>query len=188
MPASRARARPGAAARLEMTTAIAASSRRFAIASMIDWRLLPRPEISTAMYGGRVGDGSAYGDRASLPGTGIADEVAHPMPRRARGTTGGFAYHVLNRAVRRANLFESPFDYLEFERLIWQALRRVPVLLLAYCALPNHWHLVLSCPGDTDLPRFLHWPTLQHAQWWHLQPGTGGTGPVYQGRYKAIRI
>src|SRR5436190_2768891 len=118
--------------------------------------------------GGRVGDGSPSG-RGSLAGIGFAEENGQTMPRRARGTTGGFAYHVLNRAVRRVNLFESATDYLEFERLMWCALQRVPVLLLAYCAMPNHWHLVISCSGGTDLPRFMHWLTMKHAHTWHVR-------------------
>jgi hypothetical protein len=47
IPAVRARASPCASARFEMTIAIRACSTPLAIASMIDWRLLPRPEIST---------------------------------------------------------------------------------------------------------------------------------------------
>ena len=47
MPAARARWRPGACARFETTTAIVASSSPRPIASTIDWRLLPRPEIRT---------------------------------------------------------------------------------------------------------------------------------------------
>src|SRR5436190_2253608 len=47
MFASRARVSPGASARLETTRAMVASSRRSAMASMIDCRLLPRPEMRT---------------------------------------------------------------------------------------------------------------------------------------------
>jgi putative transposase len=124
----------------------------------------------------------------SLRGIELADEITDTMPRRVRGTLGGFAYHVINRAVRRATLFESDWEYAIFEQLIWQGLQRAPVLLFAYSAMPNHWHLVLWCPGDHDLPRFMHWITMRHAQLWHVQRGTRGTGPVYQGRYKAVRI
>ena len=91
------------------------------------------------------GDGLPYRGRVSLSGTSLADPLADDMPRRPRGTTGGFAYHVLNRAVRRATLFESDWEYAKFEELISQALRRVPLSLFAYCAMPNHWHLVLWC-------------------------------------------
>ena len=110
---------------------------------MIDCRLLPRPEMRTAIR--PEGDGLPYRGRVSLSGTSLADPLADDMPRRPRGTTGGFAYHVLNRAVRRATLFESDWEYAKFEELISQGLRRVPLSLFAYCAMPNHWHLVLWC-------------------------------------------
>ena len=69
-----------------------------------------------------------------------------------------------------------------------QALQRVPVLLLAYCAMPNHWHLIVWADKVSDLSRFMHWLTMTHAQRWHAQHGTAGTGPVYQGRFKGVPI
>src|SRR5438552_18666248 len=49
MPASRARISPCASDRFERTMAIVASSRPFAMASMIAWRFDPRPEIRIAI-------------------------------------------------------------------------------------------------------------------------------------------
>ena len=40
------------------------------------------------------------------------------MPRRPRVSTGGFAYHVLNRAAGRGRLFDDEPDYLGMERVI----------------------------------------------------------------------
>jgi putative transposase len=54
---------------------------------------------------------------------------------------GGLAYHVLNRANRRARLFGEPGDYLAFLRADAQQVH--PMRLLAFCVMPNHWHLVL---------------------------------------------
>jgi putative transposase len=85
-------------------------------------------------------------------------------------------------------LFENAADYAEFEQTMWQALQRVPIRLLAYCAMPNHWHLIVWPTAVTDLPRFMHWLTCTHAQRWHARKRTSGTGYVYQGRYKAIPI
>src|ERR1700730_16269594 len=53
MPASRARVRPAASARFEITTAILASRRPVAMAWMIACRFDPRPEIRTAIRGVR---------------------------------------------------------------------------------------------------------------------------------------
>ena len=110
------------------------------------------------------------------------------MPRRARGRMPEFVYHVLNRGVRRAILFEQPSDYRAFERVLMQTLQRFPVRVLAYCAMPNHWHLIVWPTAPGELPRFMHWLTCTHAQRWHAHRGTSGTGAVYQGRYKAIPI
>ena len=110
------------------------------------------------------------------------------MPRRPRGPATDSVYHVLNRAVRRAVLFETPADYAVFERVVLQAVQRVPLRVLAYCAMPNHWHLVVWPAAAGDLSRFMHWLTCTHAQRWHAVRGTSGTGPVYQGRYKAIPV
>ena len=53
------------------------------------------------------------------------------MPRRLRCASGGFVYHVLNRAVGRATLFDKPGDYHAFEKVLRQARDWLPVPLLA---------------------------------------------------------
>ena len=45
-------------------------------------------------------------------------------------------YHVLNRAVGRATLFEKSGDYLAFERVLEEAREQVPMRLLAFCVMP----------------------------------------------------
>ena len=112
------------------------------------------------------------------------------MPRRARAIAGGMAYHVLNRAVGRQVLFDGSGDYKAFEQVLEQAHRRDPLRILAYCIMPNHWHLVVwPDPGrDDQLSSFMHWLTMTHTQRWHAFHGTTGTGPLYQGRFKAFPI
>lgn len=110
------------------------------------------------------------------------------MPRRLRHAAGGFAYHVLNRAAGRASLFDKPGDYLAFEQVLREAREWLPVRLLAYCLMPNHWHLVLWPRQDGDLSEHLRWLTVTHTQRWHAHRGTGGTGPLYQGRFKSFPI
>ena len=65
------------------------------------------------------------------------------MPRRARVAPGGVVFHVLNRANGRLRLFKKDADYLAFESLLAEAHERVPVRVLDWCLMPNHWHLVL---------------------------------------------
>jgi putative transposase len=56
---------------------------------------------------------------------------------------GGVCYHVLNRGNGRQEVFRKPADYRAFLKLLKQASDRLPMRLLAYCLLPNHFHLVL---------------------------------------------
>ena len=81
------------------------------------------------------------------------------MPRRKRVATGGYVFHVLNRATARRRIFDTDGDYAAFERVLAEALTRVPVRLLSYCIMPNHWHLVLwpKRGADNDLSEFMRW-------------------------------
>lgn len=44
------------------------------------------------------------------------------MPRWPRLSTGGIAYHVLNRRVGRLELFEKTADYLALEKILAEAI------------------------------------------------------------------
>ena len=70
------------------------------------------------------------------------------MPRTARVAPGGYVFHVLNRGNGRMRLFDDDGDYAAFERVLGEVLVAVPVRLLAYCLMPNHWHLLLWPAGD----------------------------------------
>jgi putative transposase len=110
------------------------------------------------------------------------------MPRRVRERTAGLVFHVLNRAAKRAVLFENPADYAAFVRLLEKAVDRSDVGLFAYCVMPNHWHLVLAPKADGAVSGFMHWLTTTHARRWQNSHGLTGLGAVYQGRFKAIPI
>ena len=110
------------------------------------------------------------------------------MPRRARVAPGGVVFHVLNRANGRLRLFKKDADYLAFERLLVEARERVPIRVLDWCLMPNHWHLVLWPRRDGELTDFLRWLTLTHAQRWKHAHGAVGHGRLYQGRFKSFPV
>ena len=98
-------------------------------------------------------------------------------------------FHVLNRGVGRRTLFHKEADYAAFERILCEALARVPTMrLLACCVMPNHWHQVLWPRADGDLTGYLRWLTHTHTQRYHAHYHTAGTGHLYQGRFKSFPI
>jgi len=110
------------------------------------------------------------------------------MPRRPRHTPGGMVFHVINRSVARHTIFHKPEDYAAFERVIAEAHARLPIRILAYTLMPNHWHFVLWPRTDTELPEFVKWLSLTHTQRWHAHYHSSGTGHLYQGRYKSFPV
>lgn len=101
---------------------------------------------------------------------------------------GGLVYHVLNRAVGRTTIFAKDADYELFERVLKEAHDRVGTRVLAYCVMPNHWHLVLWPRHDDELSEFMRWLTVTHTQRRHALRRTAGSGPLYQGRFKSFPV
>jgi putative transposase len=112
------------------------------------------------------------------------------MPRRARTLIGGYAYHVLNRANGGLRLFKKEADFAAFERIISQAHERIPLRILGYVVMSNHWHFVVwPRRGQGEMvSTFFRWLTITHAQRWHSHHGTAGMGHVYQGRFKSFPV
>jgi putative transposase len=105
------------------------------------------------------------------------------MARGKRLTPGGFVYHVCNRGSRKGEIFRDDADYARFLELVDLARQKRPIRIPAYCLMKTHFHFLLWPKGDTDLPRFMQWLTGTHAQRWHRNRGTTGSGAVYQSRY-----
>jgi putative transposase len=110
------------------------------------------------------------------------------VPRRPRVVTEDLVFHVYNRAIQSTTLFAHPNDYDLFLGVIREALQRVPIRLLAYVLMPNHWHLVLWPRRGQLLADLMKWATGTHVQWYRMITGTRGRGALYQGRYKAIPV
>src|SRR4051812_3173964 len=110
------------------------------------------------------------------------------MPRMPRATPGGIVYHVLNRANAGITMFRSKAEYAAFERALEEAHARVPVRLLGYCLMPDHWHLVIWPRRARELSEFMRWLTVTHTRRWHAQRHVSGSGHLYQGRYRSFPI
>ena len=110
------------------------------------------------------------------------------MSRPPRAAEGGLIYHALNRANARLAIFDDDGDYDAFDRVLAEAVDRHRMRLLAYCVMPNHFHLVVWPGGDGDLSRFMSWLTMTHTQRWHAHHRSAGSGHLYQGRFKSFPV
>ncbi|MBI2298530.1 MAG: transposase [Armatimonadetes bacterium] len=108
------------------------------------------------------------------------------MPRPPRQSAAGTIYHVLNRGNGQATVFHDDGDYAAFAASVGDACERRPVGVLAWCLMPNHFHLVLQPALDGALSPFMQWLMTAHVRRYHRRHGGGGH--VWQGRYRSFPV
>ena len=108
------------------------------------------------------------------------------MPRIPRGQLAGHAFHVLNRGNGGATVFHSDGDYQAFLDLLAAAKAKHPVKILAFCLMPNHFHLVVQPARGATLSPFMQWWMTSHVRRYHRHYRTHGH--VWQGRFKSFPI
>ena len=111
------------------------------------------------------------------------------MPRAPRQSVGGLIYHVFNEARGRRKLFESAADYAAFTAVLEEAQQRYPqVQLLAFCLVPNRFHVVIKPKTDGELSQFMRWVTQTHGHRWRNTRRRIGRGGMYQGRFRSFVV
>ena len=108
------------------------------------------------------------------------------MPRTSRASVGGLCYHVINRGNARAEVFHDSDDYQAFLKLLPESLEERPMRVIAYCLMPNHFHLLVRPREDGELSRWMQWVLTTHVRRYHRAYQT--SGHVWQGRFKAFPI
>jgi putative transposase len=106
------------------------------------------------------------------------------MPRGRRLHPDGVPQHIVNRGNRKSPIFLDTADYRGFLAAMTDAAERTVVRVVAFCLLPNHWHLVLWPYQGREIST--HMQVLMNSHLRDLLPryGLAGQGHVYQGRYR----
>lgn len=108
------------------------------------------------------------------------------MPRIARSSAGGVCYHVINRGNGRRQIFHEDGDYESFLIALAHADDQLRVPVLAYCLMPNHFHLVVRPENDGDLSRWMHWLLNAFVRRYHKHHES--SGHIWQDRFKSFPI
>lgn len=107
------------------------------------------------------------------------------MPRVAREVSPTGYYHVMMRGSGRMLIFEDDADRLHFLDLLRDVRTEHSVVLVAWCLMANHVHLVLR--DDTGkLSAVMHSVATAYASYFNLR--TGHVGPVFAGRFKSVPV
>ena len=93
---------------------------------------------------------------------------------------------MINRGNARADVFHDAEDYQSFLELVQESLAERPMRILAYCLMPNHFHLLVWPREDGALSRWMQWVLTTHVRRYHR--AYQSSGHVWQGRFKAFPI
>lgn len=123
-------------------------------------------------------------------------------------------YHVLNRGVDKRKIFMDKQDYFRFIHDLFEFNDENPTLnlyyafkkagnnidierqynkprkmlvdILAFCLMPNHYHLLVKPRKEKGLPLFMKKLNMGYAKYFNLK--NNRSGALFQGRYKAVLI
>jgi putative transposase len=124
----------------------------------------------------------------------------------------GEYYHVFNRGVEKRQLFLSDSDFERFIESMYlfndvyylhrpDPVHRISLLssseitefdreqlvdVVAYCLMPNHFHLLIEQRKDGGVSRFLHKLNKGYSR--HFNIKNARTGTLYEGSFKAIHV
>jgi REP element-mobilizing transposase RayT len=107
------------------------------------------------------------------------------VPRKPRSSLPDGFFHVTNRGNRRADIV---LDALEIDALLHRiedATARVEWRWLAYCVMPNHFHLLVEARVP-QLSKGMQLLSAAFAQWSNREHRR--TGHLFQGRFKTVPI
>lgn len=107
------------------------------------------------------------------------------MPRGNRHLYPGAIFHVMNRGLAHRDVFLTQEDFLSFIEIFSNLELRFRVSVIAYCLMPNHFHLLMK-DEDCRLSE-----ALKHLSWqyvFHFNRRQDRDGPLFRGRFKSVRI
>lgn len=130
-----------------------------------------------------------------------------PSKYTLRSFVEGGVYHVYNRASGEKTLFKDEADYETFRFYLYIYLKPMKTVLgkyenlpfrlqiknlhkevdaLAYCLMPNHFHLLLKQTSQDGVTKLMKQVTNAYTEYYNKKYQI--QGPLMQGRYKAVSI
>ena len=108
------------------------------------------------------------------------------MPRRLTSFAQDNYYHIYNRGARSRSLFIEDTNYHYIIRRLTECAYQCQITCIAYCLLPNHYHLLVHQDGEipvSELPKRLFGG---YSRAVNNRYGWGGT--IFEGRFKDRRV
>lgn len=97
---------------------------------------------------------------------------------------GGW-YHITTRGLGRRRIFGSDRDHEHFIELLAGMVERYNIILHAYVALDNHYHLLIESP-EGNVSQAMQWLNTSYSVWFNIKYDRAGA--LFQSRFKSIPV
>ena len=108
------------------------------------------------------------------------------MPRRTTEFAQGEYYHVYNRGVGRQPIFREEENYRYLLRIVKRYADRLQVAVVAYCLMPNHYHLLIRQDGEESAGSLPQLTFNRYTKAFNKRYGRSGT--LFEGRYRSVWV
>jgi REP element-mobilizing transposase RayT len=98
----------------------------------------------------------------------------------------GMYYHIYNRGVNKSALFREPANYLFVIEKIQKYRKQNNIAVIAYCLMPNHYHLLLRQDGEEPAGNVPQSVFNSYSKAYNLKYDHSGT--LFEGRFHAKPI
>lgn len=107
------------------------------------------------------------------------------MPRQPRKHSSTGYYHITNRGVGRARVFDESRDHAFFLECLRLAQQVCSFKVLAYCVMTTHFHIVIKCSGPVP-PSLFQSVGARFSAYYHKRHKCAGQ--IFQGRFHSEAI
>ncbi|ODS34744.1 MAG: hypothetical protein SCARUB_00004 [Candidatus Scalindua rubra] len=108
------------------------------------------------------------------------------MPRIARIVATGYPHHILQRGNNREKVFVAKKDFKKYLSLLEKYSTEKDAVILAYCLMSNHIHLLVKPLGEESLFKMMQGITLCYTQYFNRK--NKRTGRLWECRYHSTII
>jgi REP element-mobilizing transposase RayT len=108
------------------------------------------------------------------------------MPYRRDVFAPNQIYHIYNRGVDGMEIFVRPENYVYLLRKVKELLAELPIAVLAYCLMPNHYHFVLRQEDEVPVSTFIQRLFQTYTQAFNREQRR--RGPLCEGRFRHVHV
>jgi putative transposase len=117
---------------------------------------------------------------------GIGFERGKAMPRRKVEFVRGEIYHLYNRGAGKLQIFIFPEHFYLFTTKCWSYSKSLDIPIIAFCLMPNHFHLLVMQGGDISAGKLPQRVCNSYSKTFNKQMNR--TGTLFEGRYRAKHV